>query len=149
IFLTKRMKFVVSLYFILCFASSILIVMALVQRTHHMFGSDEYHVRVINGFTDNSSVPLVIWCSSEEMDLGGRALQEHDEFSWIMRPNFWSSNYMKCTLKWDRTRRSFDAFKASRDTQRCGLLRLCSWRVTQDGFYFSNDEVNWRKDFIW
>ncbi|CAK8531141.1 unnamed protein product [Lathyrus sativus] len=143
------MKFVVSVYFVLCFASSLLIVMALVQSTHNMFGSDEYHVRVVNGFTDNSSVPLVIWCSSEEMDLGGRALQEHDEFSWIMRPNFWSSNYMKCTMKWDGTRKSFDAFKASRDTQRCGLLRLCSWRVTQDGFYFSNDEVNWRKDFIW
>ncbi|WJX27519.1 hypothetical protein P8452_16330 [Trifolium repens] len=143
------MKFVVSVYLILCFASSIFIVVAMVQRTQHIFGGDEYYVRVINGFTDNSSVPLVIWCSSEEMDLGGRALQEHDEFSWIMRPNFWSSNYMKCTMKWDSTRKSFDAFEASRDIERCRLHRLCSWRVTQDGFYFSNDEVNWRKDFIW
>ncbi|MCI19578.1 self-incompatibility family protein, partial [Trifolium medium] len=95
--------------------------MAIVQRTQHIFGGDEYYVRVINGFNDNSSLPLVIWCSSEEIDLGGRALQEHDEFSWIMRPNFWSSNYMKCTMKWDSTRKIFYAFEASRDIERCGL----------------------------
>lgn len=129
------MKFVVSVYLILCFASSIIIVMAMIQRAQYLFGSDEYYVRVINGFTDNSSVPLVIWCSSEEVDLGGRALQEHDDFSWIMRPNFWSSNHMKCTMKWDNIRKRFDAFKAFRDTNRCGPHRVCSWRVTQDGFY--------------
>ncbi|KAK7303561.1 hypothetical protein RJT34_14469 [Clitoria ternatea] len=143
------MKFVGSVYLILCVACSIIIVMATVERAKYLFGSDEYYVRVINGFTDNSSVPLVIWCSSEEMDLGGRALQEHDEFSWVMRPNLWSSNRMKCTMKWDNTRRSFEAFKASRDTLRCAPNRLCSWMVTQHGFYFSNDEINWRKDFLW
>ncbi|XP_061339723.1 S-protein homolog 5-like [Gastrolobium bilobum] len=119
------------------------------ERARYLFGTHEYYIRVINGFTDNSSVPLVIWCSSEEMDLGGRALQEHDEFSWIMRPNFWNSNHMKCTMKWDNIRKSFDAFKASRDTYRCGPHRMCSWMVTQDGFYFSNDDVNWRKQFLW
>lgn len=143
------MKFAASVYHILCFAFFIILVMAMIHRSEYVFGSGEYYVKVINGFTDNSSVPLVIWCSSEEVDLGGRALQEHDDFSWIMRPKLWSSNHMKCTMKWDSTRKSFDAFKASRDTYRCGLHRICSWRVTQDGFYFSNDEVNWRKDFIW
>ncbi|QCD77360.1 S-protein homolog 5 [Vigna unguiculata] len=143
------MKLSVSVYLILCVASSIIMVMATVQRARFLLGTNDYYVRVINGFTDNSSVPLVIWCSSEEMDLGGRALQEHDDFSWVMRPSFWSSNRMKCTMKWDSTRKSFEAFKASRDTERCGIHRTCSWMVTQDGFYFSNDEVNWRKDFLW
>ena len=143
------MKPIVRFFFMLCLASSIVVVMTTIGRAQFLFGNHEYHVQVINGFTDNSSVPLVIWCSSEEMDLGGRALQEHDDFSWIMRLNFWGSNKMKCTMKWDNTRKSFDAFKASRDTYRCGPYRMCYWMVTQDGFYFSNDQVNWRKDFLW
>ncbi|KAL2341537.1 hypothetical protein Fmac_009477 [Flemingia macrophylla] len=114
-----------------------------------LLGRNEYYVRVMNGFTDNSSVPLVIWCASEEMDLGGRALQEHDDFSWVMRPKFWATNAMKCTIKWDTTRKTFDAFNPYRDTHRCQPHRICSWLVTQHGFYFSNDEVNWRKDFEW
>ncbi|KAF7837360.1 S-protein-like protein 5 [Senna tora] len=113
-----------------------------------LFGT-EYSVRVINGFTNNSSLPLVIWCSSEEADLGGRALQERDDFSWTMRPNLWSTNLMKCTMKWDRTRKRFDAFRASRDVRRCAPLKMCSWMVTEHGFYFSNDQVNWYKDFEW
>ncbi|KAG5011610.1 hypothetical protein JHK86_023871 [Glycine max] len=145
----KTMKFVARVYLTLWLASSFIIMMATVQRARLLFATNEYYVRVINGFSDNSSVPLVIWCASEEMDLGGRALQEHDDFSWVMRPNFWSSNRMKCTMKWGNTRKSFEAFKASRDTDRCGLHRMCSWMVTQNGFYFSNDEVNWRKDFLW
>jgi hypothetical protein len=119
------------------------------QQKQYLFGNYEYYVQVVNGFTNNSSVPLIIWCSSKEMDLGGRGLQEHDDFSWIMRPNLWSSNHMKCTMKWNSNRKSFDAFKASRDIERCGLYKLCSWRVTQDGFYFSNDQVNWKKEFTW
>ncbi|CAL0334502.1 unnamed protein product [Lupinus luteus] len=143
------MKFIASYFLILCFASTIIITITTIQRIEYLFTTHEYHVRVINGFTDNSSLPLVIWCSSEEMDLGGRALQEHDDFSWIMRLKFWSSNYMKCTMKWENIRKSFDAFQASRDTNRCGPYRLCSWMVTQEGFYFSNDGVNWRMDFLW
>lgn len=143
------MKFRACFFVILCFASSIIIVMGVMQRAQYLFSSDEYQVKVINGFTDNSSVPLVIWCSSDEVDLGGRGLQEHDDFSWFMKPNFWSTNRMKCTMKWGNIRKSFDAFKASRDIDRCGIHRICSWRVTQDGFFFSNDEVNWKKDFTW
>jgi hypothetical protein len=143
------MKFTACVFPLLCFSASIIIVMVVMQRSQYLFSSDEYYVRVINGFTNNSSVPLVIWCSSDEMDLGSRAMQEHDDFSWIMRPNLWSSNHMKCTMKWDNIRKKFDAFKASRDAERCGTNRICSWRVTQDGFYFSNDEVNWRIDFTW
>lgn len=130
--------------------ASVVIVMAtvVVQPEEYLLGR-EYEVRVINGFRNNSSLPLVIWCSSEEADLGGRALQEHDDFSWKMKTRLWSSNLMKCTMKWDRTRKRFDAFKASRDIQRCGPFRMCSWMVTEDGFYFSNDQVNWNKDFEW
>ncbi|MED6110285.1 hypothetical protein PIB30_041561 [Stylosanthes scabra] len=139
-------------FLMLCLAISIVVVTTTIERAKNfsLFGNNEYYVQVINGFSDNSSVPLVIWCSSEEMDLGGRALQEHDDFSWIMRPGFWGgNNEMKCTMKWDTTRRSFDAFMASRDTHRCGAYRMCYWMVTQDGFFFSNDQVNWSMDFLW
>ncbi|KAI6694069.1 hypothetical protein NL676_021779 [Syzygium grande] len=95
--------------------------------------------------------PLVIWCSSDyHGDMGGRALQEGDDFSWVVRANFWGgAARFVCTIKWDGTRRRFDAFKAERDGRRCGPLRKCSWLVREDGFYFSSDEVNWKKDFSW
>ncbi|CAI0380370.1 unnamed protein product [Linum tenue] len=114
-------------------------------------GTQEFDVRVINGFTSNSSLPLIIWCSSGDstVDLGGRALQERDDFGWSLKTKLYSSSMFLCTMKWDAKRRKFDAFKAPRDVRRCSPLRKCSWLVREDGFYFSNDEVNWKKDFSW
>ncbi|KAL6191894.1 hypothetical protein ACLB2K_038283 [Fragaria x ananassa] len=142
------MKIIISILFI-CGLSFFVIFMSLLEPQN--FLGTEFDVRVINGFTNNSSLPLVIWCSSKENDLGGRALQEKDDFSWRLRTNFWGSSYnhFVCTMKWDEKRRRFDAFKIPRDIQRCGPLRKCSWLVREDGFYFSNDEVNWKKDFSW
>ncbi|KAL3724641.1 hypothetical protein ACJRO7_029756 [Eucalyptus globulus] len=115
------------------------------------FYGAEFDVRVINGFSTNSSLPLVIWCSSDDHgDIGGRALQEGDDFSWAVRSNFWgAAARFLCTVKWDSTRKRFDAFEAERDGHRCGPFRKCSWLVREDGFYFSSDEVNWKKDFSW
>ncbi|KVH91049.1 Plant self-incompatibility S1 [Cynara cardunculus var. scolymus] len=109
-----------------------------------------YEIRVVNGFTNNSSLPLVIWCASQDANIGGRALQEGDDFSWDARISFWTANpAFSCTMKWDRTRKKFEAFQVHRDRPRCRLLRKCSWLVKEDGFYFSNDESNWVKDFSW
>lgn len=141
-----RMKILFTFMLIFCLAFFLILISIL--QPQHLYGS-EYDVRVINGFSDNSSLPLVIWCTSEESDLGGRALQEHDDFSWRLRTNFWGTSHFICTMKWDRRRKSFEAFKVPRDLHRCSPFRRCSWLVTQEGFYFSNDEVNWKKDFAW
>lgn len=139
---------IINSIFLICGLASFVIFMSLLQPQN--FPGTEFYVRVINGFTNNSSLPLVIWCSSEHNDIGGRALQEKDDFSWSLRTNFWgTSNHFVCTMKWDKRRRRFDAFKVPRDIQRCDLFRKCSWSVREDGFYFSNDEVNWKKDFSW
>ncbi|CAN0896820.1 hypothetical protein LINGRAHAP2_LOCUS18722 [Linum grandiflorum] len=117
-----------------------------------MWAEQEFDVRVINGFTNNSSLPLVIWCSSSrDNDMGGRALQEGDDFEWILRTGFWDRPAVRivCTMKWDTKRRKFEAFKVPRDLRRCNPMRKCSWLVREDGFYFSSDEVNWKKDFSW
>ncbi|CAI9290529.1 unnamed protein product [Lactuca saligna] len=109
-----------------------------------------YHVRVVNGFTNNSSLPLIIWCASQDGDIGGRALQEGDDFSWNTRHSFWTSTpAFSCTMKWDQIRKKFKAFQIHRDRSRCGVSRKCLWLVREDGFYFSNDEYNWVKDFSW
>ncbi|XP_022138737.1 S-protein homolog 5 [Momordica charantia] len=110
-----------------------------------------FEVRVINGFQNNSSLPLVIWCSSKHSDLGGRALQEHDDFGWRVTTTLWNADHHRfsCTIKWDSKRKSFDAFKVPRDFYRCRVFNKCSWLVTEHGFYFSPDEVNWKKDFQW
>ncbi|KAK9671722.1 hypothetical protein RND81_12G050200 [Saponaria officinalis] len=110
-----------------------------------------YNVRVINGFTNNSSLPLVIWCATPETDMGGRALQEGDDYSWRLTPNYWGrgTNRVYCTLKWDQKRKKFDAFYASRDVRRCSPSKMCLWLVKEDGFYFSSDGLVFIKDFSW
>ncbi|KAL0392624.1 UNVERIFIED_CONTAM: hypothetical protein Sradi_2485200 [Sesamum radiatum] len=116
------------------------------------FKQHTYDVRIINGFSNNSSLPLVVWCVSEdEGDIGGRALQERDDYGWTVKTGlFWSSSRFICTMKWDGKRKKFEAFRSSRDRYRCGARRQCFWLVKEDGFYFSNDDgVHWIKDFPW
>ncbi|KAI3459603.1 hypothetical protein Pfo_016266 [Paulownia fortunei] len=115
------------------------------------FGNTNYDVRIINGFSSNSSLPLILWCVSQDRgDIGGRALQERDDYSWTVKTSLlWSSSRFVCTMKWDGKRKKFEAFRESRDRYRCGACRQCLWLVKEDGFYFSNDGVNWIKDFPW
>ncbi|KAL0433076.1 UNVERIFIED_CONTAM: hypothetical protein Slati_2641900 [Sesamum latifolium] len=116
------------------------------------FKQHSYDVRIINGFSNNSSLPLVVWCVSEDTgDIGGRALQERDDYGWTVKTGlFWSSSRFLCTMKWDAKRKKFEAFRSSRDRYRCGACRQCFWLVKEDGFYFSNDDgVHWIKDFPW
>ncbi|KAK3021133.1 hypothetical protein RJ639_045906 [Escallonia herrerae] len=42
----------------------------------HYLHRTMHEVHIINGFTSNSSMPLVIWCKSNQGDLGGHALRE-------------------------------------------------------------------------
>ncbi|XP_021291836.1 S-protein homolog 6-like [Herrania umbratica] len=142
-----NMKIATRVLIMFCVAVGIIFMS--VYQPEHFFGM-EYEVRVINGFSNNSSLPLVIWCiSQQDGDMGGRALQEGDDFGWRLKTNIWGNSHYLCTLKWDAKRRSFDAFKVPRDSQRCAPLKKCSWLVKEDGFYFSSDEVNWKKDFSW
>ncbi|KAL3634411.1 hypothetical protein CASFOL_021465 [Castilleja foliolosa] len=122
------------------------------KLSNHFDNTTNYDVRIINGFSNNSSMPLVVWCVSYDAgDIGGRALQERDDYSWIVEDAsiFWGSSRFDCTMKWESKRVKFEAFRASRDRYRCGALRQCIWLVKEDGFYFSNDGVNWIKDFSW
>lgn len=114
-----------------------------------------YDVCIINGFTSNSSMPLVVWCASQEGDdMGGRALQERDDYGWSIKTGlFLRASRFVCTVKWGWRRKKFDAFWVSRDKYRCGVHRKCFWLVKEDGFYFgkiNNDNgVNWIRDFSW
>ncbi|KDP36439.1 hypothetical protein JCGZ_09509 [Jatropha curcas] len=130
------------------FCLAITIILFSVYQPERFVGV-EYDVRIVNGFTNNSSLALVIWCSSEVEEMGGRALQEGDDFSWSFKTNSLGTNHYICTMKWDERRRKFDAFKIPRDIDRCSLFKKCYWLVREDGFYFSNDEINWKKDFSW
>ncbi|KAL6344304.1 hypothetical protein AAG906_037875 [Vitis piasezkii] len=137
----------ISSFLLMFLLAAFIIFMSLKQSEN--FSGAEYDVRIVNGFTDNSSLALVIWCTSDNKDIGGRALQVGDDFSWSVKTNLWGATPFHCTMKWDATRKQFDAFQVQRDVQRCGPLRTCFWLVREDGFYFSNDQVNWKKDFSW
>ncbi|CAO2831935.1 unnamed protein product [Amaranthus hypochondriacus] len=112
----------------------------------------KYSISVINGFSNNSSLPLVIWCASKENDMGGRALQEGDDYSWTQTTGFLGVTGISrvfCTIKWESVRKLFDAFHLERDIHRCSPYKMCVWLVKEDGFYFSNDGKLFHKDFSW
>ncbi|KAL5542508.1 hypothetical protein UlMin_010218 [Ulmus minor] len=143
-------QLIISFYFFIFYLTILIFFLSIIpKREFFSFHGTEFEVRVINGFSDNSSLPLVIWCSSEDSDLGGHALQERDDFSWRLRTNFWNNQRFICTMKWDQRKKRFEVFKMPRDVRHCSLLRKCSWLVTENGFYFSSDEVNCKKDFSW
>lgn len=121
------------------------------HHNYYYFGNNIYNIHIINGFTNNSSLPLIVWCSSDDDsgDIGGRALQERDDFSWSVETKFWKNTMYFCTMKLDQKRRKFQAFHGNRDVQRCNPTNHCFWLVKEDGFYFSNDEIYWQKDFSW
>ncbi|XP_073054054.1 uncharacterized protein [Primulina eburnea] len=113
-----------------------------------------YDVRIINGFTSNSSMPLVVWCASQEGDdMGGRALQEREDYGWSIDAGLFSRpSRFVCTAKWGWRRKKFEAFWLSRDKYRCGVRRRCFWLVKEDGIYFvknNDNEGNWTRDFSW
>ncbi|KAM7488376.1 hypothetical protein LguiB_025860 [Lonicera macranthoides] len=147
------MKITYTILLLVLVLSSYIILISIWQQSYNYYyfqGTKVYDVRIINGFTQNSSLPLVIWCrTGEGGDLGGRALQEGDDYAWSVKTNFWKSNNFVCTMKWEKKRKSFEAFKGPRDGVRCGALRKCSWLVKEDGFYFSSDEISWTKEFSW
>ncbi|KAK2982090.1 hypothetical protein RJ640_003013 [Escallonia rubra] len=90
-----------------------------VHRTMH-------EVHIINGFTSNSSMPLVIWCKSNQGYLGGHALQEGDDYILSFETNFWQrTDLLFCTMKWDRKRMSFEAFPLRRRSYNFGALGKC------------------------
>ncbi|KAI4311357.1 hypothetical protein MLD38_036261 [Melastoma candidum] len=150
--LLRRILFIAS-FLLLSFLS---ILATLILRPGSSYRV-EYDVRVINGFRDNSSMPLVIWCaSSDEDDMGGRALQEGDDYGWsvVVTELIWGYNaagpsLFRCTMKRDAARKTFDAFVVGADSARCWSTRKCWWLVKEDGFYFGNDEVSWQKQFPW
>ncbi|KAG5542894.1 hypothetical protein RHGRI_015849 [Rhododendron griersonianum] len=103
------------------------------NRLSRFLFSTEYDVSVINGFKNNSSLPLVIWCSSSSRgDMGGRALQEGDDFSWSLETNIWGTPLYSCTMKWDQMRKRFVAFEVGRDSSRCAPSRKCFWSFRMD-----------------
>ncbi|PWA92206.1 Plant self-incompatibility S1 [Artemisia annua] len=146
------LKLLLSLLVLPC----MLYMITIYQPDIFLFDDITYQVSVVNGLSNNSSLPLVIWCNNVDdaySDIGGRALQEGDDFSWNVRVTLWkyisSTNVFSCTMKWDQKRKKFEAFWLRRDESRCGVLRKCVWLVKEDGFYFSNDESNWVREFTW
>ncbi|KAI8549411.1 hypothetical protein RHMOL_Rhmol06G0022700 [Rhododendron molle] len=130
----------IFLLVLLSLASSYIIFVSV--RNPDFFVSTRYDVSVINGFKNNSSLPLVIWCSSSRGDMGGRALQEGDDFSWSLETNIWGTPLYGCTMKWDETRKPFVAFEVGRDSSRCAPSRKCFW-LCQDDFEITIIRIHW------
>ncbi|RVW34238.1 hypothetical protein CK203_115674 [Vitis vinifera] len=135
----------ISSFLLMFLLAAFIIFMSLKQSEN--FSGAEYDVRIVNGFTDNSSLALVIWCTSDNKDIGGRALQVGDDFSWSVKTNLWGATPFHCTMKWDATRKQFDAFQVSGTFNDVALLGPASgWSERMD-FILAMTKSTGRKIF--
>ncbi|MFS7995402.1 putative plant self-incompatibility S1 [Helianthus anomalus] len=115
-------------------------------------------------FITNRDVPkVVVGCD----DLGANTLTPGNSMTWRFRMNFESSNAYGCRFYWldDTTLglRSYSTFTVFDESftmpDLCGHNALlftvrCYWLVTQDGFYFSNNNASfpsnqWQMMYGW
>lgn len=101
------------------------------------------HVHIIN----NMSGDLKLHCQSKNNDLGAKILHPGEEQILRFKVNIWKTTLFYCLAQRPWQFKIFNAFEAHRDELRCG--GQCYWSVRDDGFYFSNDDTTWDRDYTW
>lgn len=107
-----------------------------------------FEVHVINGFTDGSK-PLIIHCKSKDDDLGEHSLKVGEDFRWHFKINIWFSTLFFCDFNWGQMSRTFNVFTFRKEGKFCSKTGNCYWLPTERGFYLSNDNFTWVKQYEW
>ncbi|PRQ36892.1 putative plant self-incompatibility S1 [Rosa chinensis] len=108
-----------------------------------------HNVHVVNGFSRNDE-PLIVHCKSKNDDLGDHTLWINQEFRWYFGLNFWFTTLFYCNFKWDSQEKHIDVFNTPDESPlECMENEECFWKVTEDGFFVSVDNINWVKKLNW
>ncbi|KAH7834165.1 hypothetical protein Vadar_013316 [Vaccinium darrowii] len=112
--------------------------------------TDEYTVFIVSAVSNNPK-PLRIHCQSGDDDLGFHDIKSGENFNWSFRLNLISSTRYYCHFWWDSKEKSFDVFyyeTVALKCQRPGPF-TCVWIVRPEGFYLSNGNATWYKEYDW
>ena len=97
--------------------------------------NEKVRVKITN--TLGGGVWLGLHCRSKNDDLGFKTLPPNKSFGFAFQPNFWGTTLFHCHVTWEwpgsKQSRFFDAFKFSRDHNRCPRGGECCWNITPQG----------------
>ncbi|OMO53015.1 Plant self-incompatibility S1 [Corchorus capsularis] len=113
----------------------------------------KYHIHITNDTPDDMPfrAPNVhLHCKSKNKDVGNRKIAWHEDYHWDTKINYFRTTLFFCYVWWKSKERYFEAFKATRDEERCRYYHnSCLWSVREDGIYFSNNNATWRNVYPW
>ncbi|XP_058201633.1 S-protein homolog 5-like [Rhododendron vialii] len=116
------------------------------QELIHLYAPRMVHI------VSNVPNPLLKFrCQSKDSDLGLRTLNDGQEFSWKFYPHIFFRTLFFCHFYWETKDKSFVVYNQEIDGS-CKNKKSefnCYFRVSPDGFYFSNDNVNYKKINDW
>lgn len=110
----------------------------------YLLPSDDFSVAVEN---DISGEDITVHCKSGDDDLGPHVLKTWEIFHWNFHGNFGGTTLYFCHVTTQDKSTRFDAFKYSKDRQRCSPK--CTWKVQKSGIlgFNKNDKndvtINW------
>ncbi|KAH9681259.1 hypothetical protein WN944_026325 [Citrus x changshan-huyou] len=107
-----------------------------------------YKIHVINGFKTNKN-PLIIHCYSNHDDLGEHTLWMNGEFKFHFRLSMIEETRFWCDWTWGTKKKSTDVFNMAVEYHNCFPTGNCFWKTAENGIYFSNDNTNWVKRYLW
>lgn len=105
----------------------------------------KYYVHIMNGFKKSW---LIVHCRSKQNDLGKHSIKGGQEISWHFKVNFDGSTLFYCDVRRGEQTKHFDAFRGVIEGTKCNKGQ-CYWLVTEEGFFFSSDNVTWWNKFGW
>ncbi|KAL7229843.1 hypothetical protein ACSBR2_008405 [Camellia fascicularis] len=109
-------------------------------------------VHIINSLPANSK-PLLARCQSRDDDFGMHTLTNGQEFYWRFYINFFGSTLFFCHFYWDTKDVSQVVFDNRIFENYCQTPHThddnCYWSVRSDGFYLSDDNSTWSKQYDW
>ncbi|GFP96193.1 hypothetical protein PHJA_001763400 [Phtheirospermum japonicum] len=125
-----------------------LFVLPLLARASGIGIFQTYEVYIFNNF-DNNANELIVHCKSADDDLGDHFLDQDGNWHWKFRVNFFRSTLFFCHVQWGGMETSFTVFDTDYISYKCEDTSTCFWSVRNDGIYFSCDNENYVKRYIW
>ncbi|CAK7329210.1 unnamed protein product [Dovyalis caffra] len=106
-----------------------------------------HHIYITNDLPGDPLKKLMVHCKDKTKDLGVHYLSQKEVFHFKASIDFFRRRLYFCNMQWNGKQTYIEAFKAKRDEDRC--RKHCMWSVREDGFYFSNGNGNWNKEYQW
>ncbi|CAK7346992.1 unnamed protein product [Dovyalis caffra] len=106
---------------------------------------DPYDVYI----TNNLKGHLFLNCRSKDEVVSKYNLNVNERFSWRFRLNYSSPTVYFCYFLYKTKAKTFDVFDDKKEGGWSAKTRKVYWSLREDGFYFSNNDVDYEKKQPW